>query len=154
MTRGYADDPRSSPFLDLIGPVQQRVEPDGTVAIALTVEGRHLNGRQALHGGVLTTLADIALGRSASLLNDPPVGLVTMCLDARFTASVQAGDLVELRTTQLHSTRSTVFAHGAATVRGDVVALFSGVFRKPSGRQPARSGVLVPESPEPHPLDS
>ena len=75
---GWTTDPRSSPLLDLLGPVLVRPEPNGSLSVALVVEQRHCNNRGSLHGGVLTALGDVALGRSAAMLTDPPTGLVTV----------------------------------------------------------------------------
>ena len=128
---GFEPDPRSSPFLDLLGPVHQRVGSDGRVDVALLVEPRHLNGRGTTHGGVLTALGDIALGRSAALLTDPPSALVTMTLTAHFLRSVQEGSWLTVSATSLRATRSMVFAQGEATAAGEVVAALDAVFRRP-----------------------
>ena len=55
---------RTSPFLDLIGPLFQRPNDgdDGGFVIGLRIEEKLCNARQGAHGGVLATLADISLG--------------------------------------------------------------------------------------------
>jgi uncharacterized protein (TIGR00369 family) len=128
---GFAPDPRSSPFLDLVGPVLQRLSSDGRVAVALLVEPRHLNGRGTLHGGLLTALGDVALGRSAALLTDPPSALVTVTLTAHFVRPVRPGTWLTVSATALRDTRSMVFAQGEATADGTAVAALDAVFRRP-----------------------
>lgn len=128
---GFGPDPRSSPFLDLLGPVQERMERDGRVTVALLIEPRHLNGRGTAHGGVLTALADIALGRSAARLDDPPAALVTITLTAHFLRPVRPGAWMIVSATSLRATRSMVFAHGEATDGEQTVAAMDAVFQRP-----------------------
>ena len=129
---GFEPDPRSSPFLDLLGPVHQRVADDERVEVGLLVEPRHLNGRGTTHGGVLTALGDITLGRSAALLTDPPSALVTVTLTAHFLRPVREASWLAVAATSLRATRSLVFAQGEATVDGEVVAALDAVFRRPA----------------------
>lgn len=127
---GWTTDPRSSPLLDLLGPVLVRPEPNGSLSVALVVEQRHCNNRGSLHGGVLTALGDVALGRSAAMLTDPPTGLVTVSLEVHFAAAARPGNLVEVHTTTRRATRSMVFAQGEATVDETVIALLTAAFRR------------------------
>jgi acyl-coenzyme A thioesterase 13 len=52
---------RTSPVLDLIGPLYCRGEGTNLV-IGLRVAAKHCNARETIHGGMLATLADVALG--------------------------------------------------------------------------------------------
>jgi len=52
---------RTSPVLDLIGPLYCRGE-GADLVIGLRVEAKHCNARGTVHGGILATLADVALG--------------------------------------------------------------------------------------------
>jgi len=67
---------RTSPFLDLIGPIYQ-FKKDKELIIGLQIEEKHCNARQSLHGGVISTLADIALGYNTAFSGDKPVPLAT-----------------------------------------------------------------------------
>src|SRR4051812_6083373 len=60
--RGFRVIPRLSPFNSLVGPLYLR-KPRGTpVSIGVRIEKKHMNSRGICHGGVLATLADLALG--------------------------------------------------------------------------------------------
>ncbi|MEK8081726.1 PaaI family thioesterase [Pseudomonas sp. XK-1] len=52
---------RSSPFLDLLGPIHNQ-QTDAGLVIGLRAEAKHCNARGLVHGGVLSSLADIAIG--------------------------------------------------------------------------------------------
>ena len=128
---GFEPDPRSSPLLDLLGPVHQRWAPGQSPALGLRVEQRHLNGRGLLHGAVLGALGDVALGRAVALAQDPSLGMVTTTLTTHFIAPVQLGQWVEVAATSVRLTRTQGFVHGAATVGERVVAHLDAVFRAP-----------------------
>lgn len=136
---GFEPDARSSPYLDLVGPVQQMHDPAGRLVIGLRVEHRHLNGRGLLHGALLAALGDVALGRAAALTSDPPAALLTVSLTTHFVAKAALDDWLEVRATTLRPTRTFVFAQGEATVAGAVVATFDAVFSRPPSR-PAPTG--------------
>ena len=53
---------RTSPFLDTVGPLFYRRDPERGLVIGLRIAEKHANARGIAHGGLLLTLADIALG--------------------------------------------------------------------------------------------
>src|ERR1041384_1854014 len=75
---------RTSPFLDTIGPLFYRRDPDRGLVIGLRIAEKHANARGIAHGGLLVTLADIALGYRTAFGEDPPAGLITANLTADF----------------------------------------------------------------------
>src|SRR6185437_3084068 len=62
---------RTSPFLDAVGPFYYRRDGERLV-IGLRVLEKHANARGAAHGGLLMTLADIALGYNTAYRENPP----------------------------------------------------------------------------------
>jgi acyl-coenzyme A thioesterase 13 len=58
---GWRPIPRLSPFNALVGPLYQRSAGE-SLSIGLRIEEKHGNSRGICHGGVLATLADLALG--------------------------------------------------------------------------------------------
>ena len=58
---GFEAIERLSPFNALVGPLYQRRDGEA-VSIGLVIGEKHTNSRGACHGGVLATLADLALG--------------------------------------------------------------------------------------------
>ena len=87
---------RTSPVLDLIGPVYACGEGKD-LALGLRAESKHCNTRGTVHGGILATLADIALGYTLAFSSNPPAGLVTANLSLDFAGAAQAGDWLEAR---------------------------------------------------------
>ena len=87
---------RTSPVLDLIGPLYCRGEGVDLV-IGLRVEAKHCNARGTAHGGILATLADIALGYTMAFASKPPANLVTANLTLDFAGTAKVGDWLEAR---------------------------------------------------------
>lgn len=87
---------RTSPVLDLIGPLYSRGE-GAALAIGLRVEAKHCNARGTVHGGILATLADVALGYTMAFASTPPAGLVTANLTLDFAGTAKIGDWLETR---------------------------------------------------------
>ncbi len=85
---------RSSPLLDLIGPVYKRGQGRDLV-LGLRAETKHCNARGTVHGGMLATLADVALGYTMAFATDPPARLVTANLSLDFAGSAKAGDWLQ-----------------------------------------------------------
>jgi len=73
---------RTSPFLDALGPFFYRLTKSSFV-IELRIAAKHANARGSAHGGLLLTLADIALGYTASASSDPPLALTTLNIGRR-----------------------------------------------------------------------
>jgi uncharacterized protein (TIGR00369 family) len=87
---------RSSPVLDMVGPLYSRGEGAGLV-IGLLAEAKHCNARGTVHGGILATLADVALGYAMAFASDPPTSLTTANLTLDFAGAAQAGDWLEVQ---------------------------------------------------------
>ncbi len=85
---------RTSPVLDLIGPLYCRGEGVDLV-IGLRVETKHCNARGTVHGGILATLADVALGYTMGFSSTPPTGLVTASLTLDFAGTAKINDWLE-----------------------------------------------------------
>src|SRR2546421_7950267 len=91
---GYRPLPRSSPMIDMIGPVYSRGAGKDLV-LGLRAEKKHCNGRGTVHGGALATIADIALGYALSYSTDPPTNAVTANLTLDYAGGAKPGDWLE-----------------------------------------------------------
>ena len=87
---------RSSPVIDLIGPVYSKGDGADLVR-GLRVEQKHCNMRGALHGGIVATLADIALGYAIAFSTKPPTGLITASPSPDFAGTAKIGDWLEAK---------------------------------------------------------
>jgi len=102
--------PRTSPFTQMIGPIYQKKDPSGLI-IGLLVEEKHCNARGLAHGGVLGTLADIAMGYSAAFSTNPPTALVTTSQTMDYMGKAKIGDWLEVHTEVQKVGRTLAFAH-------------------------------------------
>src|SRR2546421_534741 len=92
---GFAPLFRTSPFLETVGPLFYRRDPERGLIVGLRIAEKHANARGIAHGGLLLTLADIALGYRTAFGQDPPEGLITANLTADFAGAARIGDWVE-----------------------------------------------------------
>lgn len=119
---------RRSPATDPWEPLWSRRAP-GAFTIGLHVREAHCNARGLVHGGVLSALADNAMGLACSDEAGDAAGLLTVHLSVDYLASARAGQWLEVaaRPERVGGT----IAHGTAEIRadGEAVARASAVFR-------------------------
>lgn len=123
---------RTSPFLDLIGPLYYRKDGDGFV-VGLRVLAKHANARGAAHGGLLLTLADVALGYRTAFSQTPPAALTTISLTADFTAAARVGDWIEVHVDIQRLGERLAFANAYLTVEQNRIVRASAVFARGRG---------------------
>nr|WP_265170526.1 PaaI family thioesterase [Pseudomonas solani] len=122
---------RSSPFLDLLGPLYSRRDEEGGLVIAARIQQKHCNLRGTAHGGLLCTLADVALGYSTAFSQEPPLAMATVNLSLDFCGAARLGDLVEVRTAIHKIGQRLAFASADLSSSGHPVARASAVFHIP-----------------------
>ena len=92
---GFEIVPRTqgSTFAGLAGPFYAKRE-GREISLGLRIEQRHLNSRGTCHGGLLATLADVALGYAcvAAAEDGQSRNFMTIDLSIEYMASTQAGD--------------------------------------------------------------
>ncbi|TWC36944.1 uncharacterized protein (TIGR00369 family) [Pseudomonas sp. SJZ079] len=127
---GFIPLPRSSPLLDLLGPVYCRGS-GLQLEIGLRAEPRHANGRGTLHGGVLATLADVGMGYAMAFSSEPPLPLVTASMTLDYLGTVQVGEWVVVHLEHSKRGRQMAFATASLRVGERAVARASAVFSVP-----------------------
>jgi len=127
---GFIPLPRSSPLLDLLGPVYCRGE-GLQLEIGLRADPRHANGRATVHGGVLATLADIGMGYAMAFSSEPPLALITASMTLDYMGAVQVGEWIEVRLEHHKRGRQMAFATVSLQVGEKVVVRASAVFAVP-----------------------
>ncbi len=111
----------------LIGPFLARRDGDGW-RYAFVAEQRHLNKGGVVHGGMLVSFADDALGATVfEAVGRQPV--TTVQLNTQFIAPVRLGELAEMRAEVLRRTRTVVFVRGVVEVGGRAVVHADGVWK-------------------------
>ncbi len=118
---------RTSPVLELIGPLYCRGE-GARLAIGLRAEAKHCNARGTVHGGILATLADVALGYTMAFSTDPPASLVTANLSLDFAGSAKIGDWIETEVDIQKQGSRLSFANCYITAGGQRIVRASAVF--------------------------
>ena len=122
----------SGTFSDQAGPFWSRRDGD-TWQYAVLTDSRHSNNRGVVHGGLLLTFADHALGLTVwEHVGRAPCA--TIQLNMQFVDAVQPGDFVELEVTIVRATRSVVFVRGSLAVAERPVAIVDGVWKILSAR--------------------
>jgi acyl-coenzyme A thioesterase 13 len=122
---------RTSPVLDLIGPLYCRGEGVDLV-VGLRAEAKHCNARGTVHGGILATLADVALGYTMAFSSTPPASLVTANLALDFAGTAKTGDWLEAhvevqkRGTRLSFANCYICVNEQRIVRASAVFLVTG----------------------------
>lgn len=125
--QGYEPLARTSPFTDLLGPIYQAHIASGLV-IGMRVQKKHCNARGMVHGGVLGTLADIAMGYSAAFSTTPPTPMVTASQTIDYVGKAEVGDWLEVHTDVQKVGRSLAFANCYFHVDTRRIARASAVF--------------------------
>ena len=118
---------RSSPVIDLIGPVYSKGE-GADLVLGLRVEQKHCNMRGGLHGGIVATLADIALGYTIAFSTSPPTGLITANLSLDFAGTAKIGDWLEARVDVQKKGSRLAFANCYLSVGEERIVRASAVF--------------------------
>lgn len=113
-----------NPFAKMLKIQVTRLEKgQGESTIEITVAAEHLNPQGTLHGGVISSMADIAMG--AALRTMGKVG-VTVNLNVNFLAPGQLGERIRARGKVVHNGNTMVSTE--CTVESD-----KGVLAKASG---------------------
>lgn len=119
-------------FLDHGGPYFLRASDTGPRIVGLRILPHHINYQDAAHGGVLTTLADVALSHAVYDAERPHPGVATISLTTNFLAGAKLGDWLECQVTIDRMGGRTAYCSGLIYRVEDSgrvpVATMSGVF--------------------------
>ena len=114
-----------------VGPVRALEAPGGQVRIGFTIEPRHLNGADMLHGGMMMSFAAIALAHAAraAVADRPGSAVEAMSINCDFTGPGRPGDEAVATARVTRATRTVVFC--ACDIEADTRMLMTatGVFR-------------------------
>ena len=125
---GFVPHVRKSPVTDPWEPLYAR-RLDGIVQIGVRLREAHCNSRGLLHGGVIATLADNAMGLSCGASLPSVQGLVTVSLSVDYAGSARTGQWLQIAPRVLKTGRSMRFADAVVTADGDIIARASATFR-------------------------
>ena len=129
---GYQPHARRSPLTEPWEPLYAR-HADGVVQLAVALREAHCNARGMAHGGLISTLADNAMGLSAvasSRAQGPePSGAVTVSLSLDFVDSARPGEWLEVIPRVLKCGRTLAFVECRVQCGERVVARGNATFR-------------------------
>lgn len=128
LPEGYKPTVREAPFWDLTGPYYEKDCEDGTRYVGLRIEERHGNVRGTAHGGLIATLADIALGYNIACATGWELPIATINLSIDYAGAAQVGDWLEARVDLHRVGRTVIFANAFIYVEEKRIARVSGVF--------------------------
>lgn len=89
---GFVPFKAPSPYVQQLGPMFCRAEPDGRATLGLRLRDEHANLHGIAHGGMLATVVDNALGWNTASLGHP---VVTVHLAIDFLQSARVGAWLE-----------------------------------------------------------
>lgn len=127
--------PVPNPFNEMVGPFYER-RSGKEVALGLRIEARHTNSRGICHGGLLATMADLALGY-ACLVAGGQSSFVTVNLALDFAGSAKIGDWVESEVQVQKTGARLAFANGYLLAGGKRIVRASAVFAMSAHPLPA-----------------
>lgn len=115
------------PFEVHVGPAYQEGQP-GSRRFAFRVDERHINRRGVLHGGMLLTFADLALGAAAWDMTDQ-APCVTLGMQTQFLKPARMGDIVDVQPLLLRRTRALLFLRGDFVVENEPIFTATSVWK-------------------------
>ena len=121
-------------FGGLVGPFWAKDEAEGR-ALGILTDSRHANRAGMIHGGMLMTMMDHALGYM-SWHESGRNGCVTMQLDTHFVSAGTPGDFLEARGHIIRSAKSVVFVRGEITVGDKIIMSANGIWKILPARPP------------------
>ena len=125
---GFEPHVRKSPLTDPWEPLYRR-RADDSLQLGLWIASPHTNSRGFAHGGLVSALADNAMGLSCGLGLEAANGLLTVNLALDFLAVARIGQWLQVEPTVVKRGRSLCFASALVTADGKPCARASATFQ-------------------------
>jgi acyl-coenzyme A thioesterase 13 len=126
---GFRKIERLSPFNALVGPLYER-RNGAAVSIGLAIKEKHTNSRGICHGGVLATLADLALGYAMLARSGDRGSFLTAHLAVDYAGAARPGDFIESRVEVQHVGSRLAFANCYLVARERPIVRASAIFAR------------------------
>ncbi|MEO0439527.1 MAG: PaaI family thioesterase [Pseudomonadota bacterium] len=124
---GFERSRYSSPFLDMAGPYYVRHDPD-RIVVGTRIHKGQINHIRVAHGGVLGTLADVAMSMQVHEAEDPPLPVATMNLSTNYLAAAKLDDWVEAFADIDRISKRTAYCSGRILCGDTVLMTMTAVF--------------------------
>lgn len=129
---GFLPHFRKSPLTDPWEPLYSR-RTLTAVVLGLRAGPAHVNSRGFVHGGLISALADNAMGLSCAQSLGGEAALVTVNLNLDFLAVARIGQWLAFDTAFVRTGASLCFAQAFVTADGEPCARANGVFKVVKG---------------------
>ena len=125
---GFEPQSRGSPLTDPWEPIYQRKTADAII-LGLWLAKPHTNARGLIHGGLITALADNAMGYSCAQVTNWTTSFVTISLSIDFVGSAGIGQWLAVESEVIKTGSTICFAQSLIKADDTVIARASGTFR-------------------------
>jgi len=125
---GYEPAGFSPGFLDHGGPYYLKQRAGRPMLVGLRIMPHHINYQDAAHGGVISTLADVALSHAVYDAERPRLAPSTIALQVNYLRAARLGDWLEAQVRIDRLGGRTAYTSGGIVCGGESVATMSGVF--------------------------
>lgn len=125
---GFARHFRHSPVTDAWEPLYSKLA-EKKVVLGLRIREAHTNARGLAHGGLISALADNAMGLTCASQFSTPHSLLTVNLSVDFLGTAKLGEWLEFDTVFAKIGATLCFAQAYITADGVACAKASATFR-------------------------
>ncbi len=128
---GWEPAPLDEGYLNLVGPLYAQRAGDGAYRIAFRAGAAHLNRYGVVHGGMLATLADVAIGMNLARVTEAVETALTLNLAMDFVDASGSGDWIEAHVALTKRTGRVRFGDCELRVGARVIARCHATFYAP-----------------------
>jgi uncharacterized protein (TIGR00369 family) len=125
---GFEPHFRKSPFTDPWEPLYSK-KTETAVIIGLRLARPHTNARGLIHGGLIASLADNAMGYSCAQAMGWATSLVTISLAVDYVGAAEIGQWLAVESTVIKTGSTICFAQSLIKADDTVIARANGTFR-------------------------
>lgn len=106
---GFVPLRHTSPFRKLVGPLYEKSAPNEYI-VGIYVQAKHGNMRSLVHGGMLATLVDTAMGYAITQAKPGIRAMATTSLTVHYAGNAEVGKWIEARVDVQRVGRRVAFA--------------------------------------------
>ena len=125
---GFEPHFRKSPFTEPWEPLYSK-KTEKAVIIGLRLAKPHTNSRGLIHGGLIASLADNAMGYSCALVMGWTTSLVTISLAVDYVGTAEIGQWLAVESEVIKTGNTICFAQSLIKADDTVIARANGTFR-------------------------
>ena len=125
---GFEPHFRKSPFTDPWEPLYSK-KSEKSVSMGLRLARAHTNARGLIHGGLIASLADNAMGYSCAQATDWKTSFVTVSLSVDYVGSAGIGQWLAVDCEVIRTGSTLCFAQSMIKADDAVIARASATFR-------------------------